>query len=266
MQSNNQRYIFTITTGRSGTRSLSTLLNCFPGVTSEHEPDPSFSVCMREIQSQPGLAIDFLRNEKLPAIERSAKNGIYAETSHLFGKGFLDAWLQIPELNAPDLILLDRSPRSVSLSMTRIGSLPARSESGLRFCLSPEDETCLTRLDDWNSLTDYQLCYWYCLEIKERKAAARNAVEARGGRVLQTSLKRLRSRNGYLELKKTLALPSLGPIDAVKYLMTAYRRGNAKRRYKAAEHFSDATLDRFESEVRERIVLKRVSMPGMKAA
>jgi hypothetical protein len=157
--------VFTVTTGRSGTAYLASLLARLPSTTALHEPDPSFTSVMRDVQTRPEVAREFWCEKKLPFIaEQDAR--VYVETSHLFCKGFFEQLLALGV--RPALIFLRREPCDVARSLYRLGTIPGRTEKGRAFLLEPDDPHTLF-VSDWESLTDYQLCFWYCLEIERRQ-------------------------------------------------------------------------------------------------
>jgi hypothetical protein len=247
-----KRFIFTVTTGRTGTGYLAHLLGIFKGTTTYHEPEPAFSAHLRAAQQDPRTARQFLLEEKIPAICRLSISPIYIETSHLFCKGFLEPWLQINQLPTPDLILLERDFREVSLSFLSLHTIPARSETGQKFMLAPSDPTCFTQVENWESLNDYQLIYWYCLEIEERKRRYRSTVEECGGKCLTTSIERLQTVTGILEARNRLNLPALTSRGWMAYFRRRGTRINQKQKAKSEVEIDPQDLERWEKEVRQR--------------
>ena len=51
--------VFTVTTGRSGTKYLTALLSGIAGVSAYHEPQPDIASYMRRCQKQPETAFAF---------------------------------------------------------------------------------------------------------------------------------------------------------------------------------------------------------------
>ena len=253
----NKRFIFTVTTGRTGTLFLANMLPIFKGVTALHEPLPSFSSHIREIQSNPKIASDFLINEKVPAILHSSPSPIYAETSNFFCKGYLEPWLEIDDFPTPDLILLNRNFRKISLSNLALKVIPAKTQQGLKFMLAPFDESCLTTVENWKDLNDYQLCYWYCLEIEERKKRYAKLIEQRGGLYVSTSLVRLRTINGILELRRKLDLAPLNLHGWLSYFKRRREHLNQKLKSKAKLEITPESLSEWEEEVRQRTTAKQ---------
>ncbi|MBW2329156.1 MAG: hypothetical protein JRF04_06000 [Deltaproteobacteria bacterium] len=201
-QIRNKRLIFTVTTGRSGTAYLTAVFSYMKGVHALHEPAPEYVTCLRQIQSQPELARKFLLEEKLPVIAADPA-GIYVETSHLFCKGFVEPLLELDIV--PDLVIHRRSMRDISLSLFKMGTIPGRTSKALRFYLSPEDQNVLS-LDNWQQLHDYQLCYWYCLEIERRARHYKDVFKKRGARVTETTLSGLKTGQGLKQLLQELDL------------------------------------------------------------
>ncbi len=245
------RLIFTVTTGRSGTAFLAGILNLLPGVVGRHEPPPRFSDVMRRAQTDPRVASDFLLEKKLPVICKRA-DSVYAETSHVFCKGFLEPALELGL--RPKLILLRRPWRKVAVSFCRIGTVPGRSSSGRKWCLSPSDKGVLP-LPGWERLHDYQLCYWYCLEIERRMGAYEALGESYALTIVSTSLGELNSIRGVLRLARRLSLPAPRIDGIVRYLLLRHRRPNTKPSRKRPLEIPARELAGLEREVEELVGL-----------
>ncbi len=203
-----KRLVFTVTTGRSGTAYLATILGYARGVCAVHEPAPEYVKVLRAVQNNPDLARKFLLEEKLPAILQTSA-ATYIETSHLACKGFLEPLLDLGIV--PDLIIHRRSARDVALSMFKMGTIPGRSDKGLSFYLSPDDPGVL-ELCEWQGLHDYQLCYWYCLEIERRAKLYKQIFTQKGARVTETSLAGLKTFSGLQKMLSELDLSLSFPV------------------------------------------------------
>ncbi len=243
-----KRLIFTVTTGRSGTAYLAQLLRTVPHVAAFHEPEPRFSHVLREVQRDPLMARRFWLEEKLPAIAR-VRAPIYAETSHLFCKGFAEPLLELGLV--PDLILLSRPHREVALSLYQLGTIPGRGGKAMTYYLSPDDPGVLP-LPGWASLHDYQLCYWYCLEIERRSRHYAKLFRERGARVSRITLTELNTEVGFRRLLDELALPAMHLLARWRYRRVVGQRVNAKRG-KKREVFPPGDLDALEQEVRDLV-------------
>jgi hypothetical protein len=242
----NKRLIFTVTTGRSGTAYLASILGYAKKVHNCHEPAPEYSMVLREAQNDPQIAVQFLLERKLPAIAEGSKS-IYIETSHLVCKGFLEPILEFGL--KPDLIIHRRPPRDVSLSLYNMGTIPGRSDKGLRFYLSPDDPGVL-KLRGSQRLSDYQLCYWYCLEIERRAQVYKKMFEERGARVAETTLGGLKTidkfENLLFDLDLSLTFPSW--LTKLRFKRnTSVKVNESKETKKNREHPID--LDALEEEV-----------------
>jgi hypothetical protein len=79
-----RRFIFTVTTGRSGTGYLAYVLGLLRDVYSCHEPRPNYVTVMRNAQSDPGVAKRFLLERKVPHLAKSVSEPIYFESNHLY--------------------------------------------------------------------------------------------------------------------------------------------------------------------------------------
>jgi hypothetical protein len=191
-----KRLIFTVGTGRNGTGYVSHLLHGIPGICCLHEPDPQFYPVLRAVQTDSGVAERFWREQKLPAI-RGVAEPVYFETSHLACKGFLEPLMERGV--AFDLVILRRDPVLVATSLFLLGTVPARTQLGLQFLLSPDDPGVLP-LENWQDLHDWALCYWYCLEIERRAQVYKERLAGLGGRLLETSVGILKTDRGLGEM------------------------------------------------------------------
>ena len=241
-----KRLIFAITTGRSGTEYLARVLALFAGVRARHEPRPRFSSCFRAVQAVPSIAREFWVAEKLPAIARETRP-IYAETSHLACKGFLESLVELG--GRPDLVHLRRDPRAVARSLWSLRSIPGRSLRGVRYYLGPQDRVHLS-FAPTREPNDYQLAYWYCLEIEARAAHYRRAFEPLGVRVHAVDLESIRTAEGIETLGRALDLGSLSTLGRLRLATIGARVVNAKSAEKRPARLPEEELDAWEAEVR----------------
>ena len=199
----NKNIILCLTTGRSGTTLLTRLLSLAADICSLHEPEPSFNgVILQLVRSNPDAAVDFVRDHKLPDIlARPGHN--YAETSHAFGEGFFEAFvsLRIPFR----LVILNRDPHLVAKSFWRLNSIPARTTAALRWMLHPEQPGVL-HLPQWKRMSDYQLCYWYCLEMERRKSSYAAVCRKSGIPVVEVAIEQLKDWTFFLTMCGELGL------------------------------------------------------------
>ncbi|WP_457570373.1 hypothetical protein [Desulfurobacterium sp.] len=246
--------MFTVTTGRSGTAYLSELLSVFASIAAFHEPEPNFVEVMRDVQSFPEEAVRFLFAKKLPFIA-SVDEPIYCETSHLFCKGFFYPLIELGVL--PELIILRRDKRLVAKSLFELNTIPGRTIEGLKYYLKPDDRVYLP-ISNWQKLHDYQLCYWYCLEIEKRMTIYSEEVRKRGGRVYDVKF------NDLLELEKVLIfLKKLEvPVDKESIINLALKVGvpvNTKKSVKFRKlwkELSESDVESMEKEVEEIVKLE----------
>jgi len=210
-----KKLIFCVSAGRSGTHFLTRLFRYLPDMDVFHENNtPHFHDHMRASQEDPKHALNFLIEEKLPFIA-SLEKPIYAETSHLFGKGFLEPLLEIGIV--PHLVLLSRDRRKIATSLLKLGTVPARQEKALQFYLTPDDPGVVS-VKNWAEWTDYQLCYWYCLEIERRQRVYGERVRELGGYVHSCDLDEINTIAGYRALIKGLNLKGPNMVNWLKFL------------------------------------------------
>jgi len=241
----NMNLVFTVTAGRSGTLFAQKLFSLLPEVTSEHEPQPAFHVYLRRIRRDPVFAREFLLHYKLPVIG-NLHTPNYVELSHVFCKGFLEPLLELGV--TPNLLLLRRDPRLVALSYLARYTVPERTFYGIEFLLSPRYAGTLP-LPDWQHMTDYQLIFWYALEIERRQREYSRLVRVRGGIVCDVTAVELNDFECFFQLVQTLGLLTLtadrNGLDCQHASIARFsrnRNGAPQRHYRV-------DLDREEEEV-----------------
>lgn len=244
-----KRLLLTVTTGRSGTLYLARVLGLFRGVTSEHEPKPTFSSAFRTVAAAPATAREFWLEHKLPRVAR-ARGAVYAETSHLACKGFLESLVELGVV--PELLHLVRAPRAVAASLLALGTVPGRTYKGVKYYLSPADAPLLPLACPERELTDYQVCFWYCLEIAERARVYAERFAPAGVRVHRVELGELSERDGPARLGERLGLgaPGLRGRLLAKLLD---RSRNEKAAKKRALDLAPERLAREEEELVARL-------------
>ena len=198
-----KRLIFTVTPGRSGTAYLCKLLESVPDVGAHHEPDPNFAWVMRAAQTDPQVAVQFLQQRKLPSID-AAPQPVYAETSHLVCKGFIEPMIDLGL--RPDFIILRRPPREVAWSMVIRQTIPARTDLGQKYALSPNDPGVMA-FDKWRTATHYQLCYWYAIEIERRQRNYAVMVQDNGMSAVDITNRELNHWDNFAAMLTALKLP-----------------------------------------------------------
>jgi len=198
--------VFTVTPGRSGTTYLTELLNGLPRVAAFHEPAPKFTDVMRHAQLAPAEATTFLLKRKLPTIAK-IEAPIYAEASHVFCKGFFVPALQLGL--RPKLIVLRRNPTDVAWSLVERRTVPGRTAWGFQFLLEPRDPGVMPLLG-WESMTDFQLCFWYALEIERRQLLYAGHARAEGLACHEILNRELKDFARFGDMLRALDLPSDG--------------------------------------------------------
>jgi len=194
--------IFSVTAGRTGTLFVQKLLSTLPDTTSLHEPEPAFQRYLRRIHRDPDFAREFLLSYKLPAILGYPTKS-YCELSHVFCKGYLEPLLDLGI--TPNLIILRRPPRPIALSLLERYTIPERSYLGIQFLLSPHYSDVLP-FSGWHSMTDYQLLFWYAIEIERRQRAYANLVLQRGGTAYDVTAEELNDADCFFLLAERLCL------------------------------------------------------------
>lgn len=247
-----KRLIFSVNPGRAGSQYMANMLARIPDLNNNHEPPPYFSSAMRYVQHYPEIALHFWIDWKLPRIAQ-IQEPIYFEASHLFGKGFVEPLLDLGLI--PDIVIMRRPQREVALSHMRIGSVPARTASGRNYLLQPDDPV-LCPVEGWQSFTDYQLCFWYTVEMEERSRVYSEMIRERGGLVVETTLSEFRTKDGFKRFIHAMKLPEPDVVDWLIYEVVHRFRVDVRGRQKIEPpQFSDEELARQEAEVRSVIVI-----------
>jgi len=197
---NQKKIIFTVTPGRSGTTLLTRILEILPDTASFHEEYPGYDHVLRYVQTNPAMALQFIVNSKLPHIVNTNCK-IYAETSHVLCKGFLEAYIKLG-VNFK-LIDLRRHPREVASSMYGYNSIPGRTIDGLAHYLSPNDPAVLP-MPHWTNLHDYQICFWHSLEIERRQRKYTSWMKNTGSDVHTIKMHNLCDFDSFIELCKVI--------------------------------------------------------------
>jgi len=194
--------VFTVTAGRTGTTLLTNLLALLPDTTALHEPEPAFEHQLRRVQRDPAAAKEFLLQYKLPAIAQCPTTN-YAELSNVFAKGFLEPMLQLGLI--PNLVMLRRHPRAIAQSYMVRYVIPERTVYGFEFLVGPRDPGTLP-LPGWRRMTDYQLAFWYALEMERRQQAYGALLARHGGRFFDITAEELHDAERFLALAETLGV------------------------------------------------------------
>jgi hypothetical protein len=131
--------------------------------------------------------------------------------------------------------------------MMQLDTIPGRSERGLRWYLSPDDPSNMTQLIDWREMSDYQLCYWYCLEIEHRMDVYADFVTHEGGTYASCTAEQVSTWHGLYGLIEALDLPLPTGKGFLRLIKNKHKRINSQSKYKKS-----LGLDiRFQKEERE---------------
>lgn len=250
-----KRLIFTIGAGRNGSAHLARLMGFVPGVASFHEPAPYFWEAKEAALADRNQACEFWREKKLRVIAE-CKSLVYFESSHLACKGFLEV---LDGSGVPfDLVYLRRDPRKIAQSLHRLGTVPERTESGVRYLWAPRQLVAFQDLqyDHWN---DYQLTFWYAKSIQMLADAWRVRFAEVGRRFISVTVEEISSFGGYWRLLKALKLYRDYPRTWYWFWRTRGQKTNV-RTYAAPDDFSKGDLDSFEAEVTAAIQDRKISL------
>jgi hypothetical protein len=240
-----KRAIFVLSPGRCGTATLAELMKTVPGVAAFHEPNPNFADWGERVRMDHRLAIGFWDQKKTPHIKRlwDRECDVYVETSHQF----MDYADHCPL--AVDVIKLRRDSRDIALSHWRRSAIPGRTPLGLRYLQHPESPYNVRPLDDWETLSDYQLCYWHALEAETKADKLVRKFKLAGRRTCFTSIYQAVTRAGFERLLREMELPE---PEWFEFYMIADKQFNANPEWTRG-FFPAMDLDNEEAGVKERL-------------
>ena len=193
---------FAVTAGRTGTLFIQKLLALVPDTTSLHEPEPAFHRYFSRLRRDPEFAKEFLLEYKLPFIAELPTSN-YVELSHVFSKGYIEPLLALGVV--PNIIMVRRPPREIALSYLERYTVPARTYYGFEYLLRPDQEGVLP-LPGWRRMTDYQLIFWYALEMERRQRAYGEFLGGAGGAVCDITAIEMHNTQDFLRLVDTLGM------------------------------------------------------------
>ncbi|MEM7117713.1 MAG: hypothetical protein AAF614_35105 [Chloroflexota bacterium] len=241
-----KRLIFTIATCPKQTDNLTRILSVVPNVVCHHAAHPSFASMRQQLLQNEGCTYDFWLRRKLPRIA-DCTSAIYIDTSHLFGKGFAESLVELGVV--PDLIVLTSPIRETAVQLYQSGTIPGRTAADSINLLTPDDDDVMP-LFGWQHLHDYQLCYWYCLEMARRGQKYAKLCRSLGGRVVTTTLAELETLTGLRQFVMDLELPWLTLQDWLRF---AWLNQQKSRPFQIPEPLL-MQVDQLEQEVMDRLV------------
>jgi len=168
-----EAYVFSATTGRSGSMTLANVLESLQDAVVFHEPDPIMH--SRHLSGRDRLASldDLFWRRKRIEVHRAARgHRYYVETNHQFIKGFAEqaaTWFG----ERLRVVHLRRDPVSVASSFYRMSSIPGLPRRGSLWLLDPRSDENLIQLGevlfgDGDFGHDYYKCLWYWYETEAR--------------------------------------------------------------------------------------------------
>jgi hypothetical protein len=176
-----ERVIFTATTGRSGTMTLSTLFSLVPGCAAFHEPHPFMNGSVLKAASYGDEAfVDraYARVKSVNILRAAVGHRYYMESNQLFVKTFIrQAFAEFGDRMA--VVHLVRSPVDVAMSLYRLQQLPGTDVAELWWLDHRAPTNVLQIADVLDSHTEFShpfyraLWYWYEVEMRFARWRAR---------------------------------------------------------------------------------------------
>jgi hypothetical protein len=213
-----KKFVFTMTTGRSGTRYLARLLEQnLPDAECHHEihgwdrfgvdtPDVSH---MTLFNSQGNVEkVQAFWKSKLARIAATPRE-FYVETSHLLMKaGLIENLAPLTAEGTVHLITLERDPYATIVSFRERLDFLSRANYWLWY-LDPEYPRNLVPSRDLAADSLDGLCLWYILEIRARAARYEKLLSGERAIVFhRASLEELAHADGASRLLQALGVPT----------------------------------------------------------
>ena len=108
----------------------------------------------------------------------------------------------------PAVLLLRREPRAIARSLLTRRTVPGRGKLGFKYLIHPGDPGVLP-LPRWTAYSDYQLCFWYALEMERRQRVYGELLAAHGCAVADATAEELHDPQRF-----TAVAEELGLLDA----------------------------------------------------
>ena len=203
-----KRIIIVLSSGRSGTGKLASVLSTVPGVYAAHEESPCYSFAL----DMPAKRRMQFVETKLALID-AAPGDVYCDTSFLIGQGFIESFLSFGVV--PDVIRLERPVSESALSYYQLGSIPGEPWNGYErnpyFILPGENGA--PPLTCWDELSDYGKCSWFCAEMRRRALVYSKVLGAYGARVARIQTAELNDVDAVNRVLETLDLPTVSEVS-----------------------------------------------------
>lgn len=200
----------TLTPGRSGTAKLAAIMNEVVGMYGTHEAEPCYSrVLGHSLHSRP-LRAGFAASKILQIDSLKVQN--YCDTSFMAAYGFIEEFIKLGRI--PNAIHLRRDHTLVALSMLQLGSIPTHSpdHNERKYFMHPNDPGAL-KFPDWWSASDYQLCYWHCLNMENLAEKYMHIISMHGGKVYTIGAGHLNSLEHINAMLTYFELPNLKSVS-----------------------------------------------------
>ncbi len=163
------KYIFTISTGRTGTKYLAKILNLASDIVALHEPAPVMKgkAMFQFLKGDQKLMIEKMP-QKIKAIKRNSGERVYFESNHCFIKGF--GWL-LPEHIAQEeigVIIMKRPYEKIASSYQKKRTSPLK-KSGRDWLITPEMKDKINKFTPLEKMVYYAFKYYYLIYRNLRK-------------------------------------------------------------------------------------------------
>jgi hypothetical protein len=211
------RLLFCISSGRSGSGYLAKLLNTSIEVVGFHEPEPFMNGKYLQMVNTSTFSQTFKKRRiKCKFIEKEldnlSQNKVYCETSHMFIKTFFDVVLD--RFNNVEVIILRRDIAKILKSFIELGYFSEINSAWPDWMSSPNSKTAALQCIDSDQMLDqYDLCIAYLIDIEARTVRFQNDFPD-----VQTHAVTLESLNEYNMVEALFRDLRITPTEETKRL------------------------------------------------
>jgi len=222
------KYIFSISTGRSGSQYLAELLATAKDTVSFHEPEPKMHDIHLRMVEERGLEATYReRLIKIDAIKKAVRKSgasIYAETNHMFIKTFFD--VVIKELNDVQVVFLRRNLVEILKSFYQLRYFTEENQAWKRWMTFPMSQNSAIKFVG-NPTDEIDLSIGYIIDMYAR--AERFQAQHPEINVISFDISDFKNEASVLALFRAL---NLDPTDKTKAMVGTTVNARAERKQK----------------------------------
>lgn len=225
---NFNKYIFSISTGRSGSQYLAELLSTAKDTVSFHEPEPKMHDMHLRMVEEKGLEATYRdRLIKVDAVKKAVRKSgaaVYAESNHMFIKTFYD--VVVKELNDVQVVFLRRNLVDILKSFYQLRYFTEENQAWKRWMTFPTSQNAAIRFVG-NPTDEIDLSIGYIIDMYAR--AGRFHAQYPDINVISFDISQFKNEEVVLDLFRRLGVE---PTDKTKEMVGATSNARAEKKQK----------------------------------